>query len=343
MKKLFAVVLAIAMLFTMSSIAASAETAPTVSFSANKATFGVGEKVELTVNAENAGAVDFTLNYDANTFEYVTATFTNTDVNKKSDSVKAVDGGIRVFLLDSDATLTFKAIGASANAAFTANKVDASNVDGTKKYEITPAPVSVSVTEAGHIEVLGATTRDTANINEQDLGFIGKLYVPEDKTVEKFGILAAFTTALGSNELTLNTDEAIVAKKEVTDAALINTILAGGGEFTSHVKTTGSYALMGKNITARFYIKFTDSDVIYSNNISVVKGSVVAENGVAKKSMVQVLASQISAICNAAGATKEMADEAAQVVAAYNADKNDTTKAALLQYVDKYADEFLLG
>lgn len=343
MKKLFAVVLAIAMLVTMSSIAAFAETAPSVSVTADKSAVNVGESIALTVDVENAGAVDFTLKYDKDVFEYVTATFTNS-VNKKAESVKEVDGGVRVFLLGSetasDATLTFKAIAANANAVFTADAGVATDENATKKYEVTPTVnATVAVTEAGHIEVLGATTRATDNINKQDLGFIGKLYVPQGKTVEKFGILAAFTNALGNNELSLETDASIVAKKEVTDADLINTILAGGGEFTSHVKTTGSYALMGKNITARFYIKFTDSEVIYSDNINCVKDVVTAEDGVAKKSVVKVLASQITTICNASEATKEIVDEANQIVDAYNnktPETDENAKQALLTFVETY-------
>ena len=349
MKKLFAVVLAIAMLVTMSSIAAFAETAPSVSVTADKSAVNVGESIALTVDVENAGAVDFTLKYDKAVFEYATATFTNS-VNKKAESVKEVDGGLRVFLLDSDATITFKAIGANANdAVFTADAGVATDENATKKYEVTPTVnATVAVTDAGHIEMIGATTRDTDDVNKQDLGFMGKIVVPEGKVVEEFGIIAAFTNELKKANVTddaftlatkdsLNASANIVAHRAVTDAAAIAEILANKGEFVSHVKNTASYELMGKNITARFYVKFADSEVIYSENISVANGSVVANNGVAKKSIVQVLGAQITKICNHDDATAAMVRAAEKVVNAYNTgEKSNEDKQALLDFVEQY-------
>ncbi len=352
MKKLFAVVLAIAMLVTMSSIAAFAETAPSVSVTADKSAVNVGESISLTVDVENAGAVDFTLKYDKDVFEYATATFTNS-VNKKAESVKEVDGGLRVFLLGSetasDATLTFKAIGANANAVFTADAGVATDENATEKYEVTPTVnATVAVTDAGRIEMIGATTRDTDDVNKQDLGFIGKIVVPEDKVVEEFGIIAAFTNELKKANVTddaftlatkdsLNASANIVAHRAVTDAAAIAEILENNGEFVSHVKNTASYELMGKNITARFYVKFAGSEVIYSENISVENGSVVANNGVAKKSIVQVLGAQITKICNHDDATAAMVRAAEKVVNAYNTgEKSSEDKQALLDFVEQY-------
>ncbi len=354
MKKLFAVVLAIAMLFTMSSIAASADGTPSVTVAADKANYAVGEKIDVTVTVENAGAVDFVLNYNKDAIEYVTATFDNKAVNKEADSIKVGDGNVRVFLLDGGAKLTFKAV-AAGTMNFTVSDAVASNTTGTEKSNVNVESFTVTAVSEGHIEVLGATTRDTANIDEQDLGFIGKLFVPEDKEVEKFGIIAAFTNELNNNsvadaDFTLDTMDALntettnkVAHKVVEDQDLINSILENEeneGKFVSHVKTTGSYDLMGKNITARFYVKFKDSDdVIYSNNISVVNGAVIADNGVAKKSMVQVLGSQISAICNNENATQDIVDAGVKAVNDYNnRDKEnkeavEAAKEALLTFV----------
>lgn len=356
-KRILAVVLAVAMLVTMSSFVASANTTPTVTVAA-KATAQVGDFLNVTITPAGVGGVDGVLTYDNTKFEYQTATFTNADVNTAPSSIKNNEGGaLNVILVDGAATLVFKTLGEVSNAKFVFKVNAASNEDGTVKYEAdevdcNPATVNV-VAETYGIKMLGSTIRSTAEADNQDLGFIGCLKAPaedsETKIVE-FGIIAAFTNDLKKQSIAdanfkLDTVESlningkkVVSHKAITDETLIQSVAENNGLFTSHIKGTDAYLFMGKNITARFYAKFQTGDAtetVYSDNIYVnYKGVVTAENGVAKRSIVKVLGSLINDICNSGKADAAVIDEAKNVVNRYNRDKTNTSKKALLDFVD---------
>ena len=361
MKKLFAVVLALAMLLTMASFSASAETTPTVTVSAVE-TVEEGKTLEVTVTPAGVGGVDGVLNYDNAKFDYQSAVFTNEAVNTDANSLKDNgNGSLKLVLVDGTATLTFEAKEEVEGAAFTFVVNAASNEDGTVKYETNdvtcvPATVTVTAKENG-IKMLGATIRSTNEAENQDLGFIGLIEAPEGAEIVEFGMIAAFTNDLKNNSIadadfTLDTVTAlnvegkkVVAHKAITSAALIESVEENNGLFTSHIKGTDSYAFMGKNITARFYAKFkidgTEQEPVYSENTYVnYKDVTTAENGVSKRSIVKVLGSLIDDICKSTEANDEIKAGAETVVNNYNnRDKSDETavndaKQALLDFVN---------
>ncbi len=355
MKKLFAVVLALAMLVTMAGFSASADTTPTVTVSAVE-TVEEGTTLEVTVTPSGVGGVDGVLNYDSAKFDYQSATFTNEALNTADNSLKNNgNGSLKLILVDGTATLTFKANEEVEDATFAFVVNAASNEDGTVKYEaadVTCTPATVTVTPKGNgIKMLGATIRSTNEAENQDLGFIGLIEAPEGAEIVEFGMIAAFTNDLKNNyqvadadftleksqELNANGD--VVAIKSITSAALIESVVENGGLFTSHINGTDSFAFMGKNITARFYAKFKTGDVtttVYSVNTYVnYKSVVTAENGVSKRSIVKVLGSLIDDICNAEGVGGDIIAEAETVVNNYNSTKNEDAKQALLDFVSE--------
>ncbi|MBR6572539.1 MAG: hypothetical protein IKK77_02330 [Clostridia bacterium] len=354
MKKLFAVVLALTMLFTMASFSASADTTPTVTVTADETSVQVGDTIQVTVALANLGGVHGTFAYDKTKFTYKDIAFTGS-INSKINNLKNNNGNLTLIIVDGTATLTFEATAAVDNTEFAFNVTAASNEEGTAKVTdvvCTPATVTVAKPITYGIEMLGATIRSTNEIDNQDLGFIGRLKTSEDAELVEFGMIAAFTKSLetatiADADFTLNTKDqlnvdgkTVVAHKAITNEDVIQSVVESDGLFTSHIIGTDSFELMGKNITARFYAKFNVGDeekTVYSENTyKNYKKVETATTGVSKRSIVKVLGSLIGDICNSEDAPADVKSKGETAISDYNGAKTNDNKQKLLNFVSEY-------
>lgn len=346
MKKLFAVVLALAMLFTMASFSASATEGEPVSLtvSSTEVNYNGGIRVTLNVDESRVGGVQTTITYNQAAVKLAATTLTNS-VNKLEDSVlDDGEGKIKVIVLNGDVIFDFAVLegNAATSVNFAATEVKASNLNGDGYVEVNDsaltANVTISTEKTPMPVVIGSRLRETKNIDNLHLGFDAQVQnLPEGASVTEVGLIVIPT--------------AILTTKNVNpeDFTLENTALEGKvalanltGEsateftkdstiFTGYIKKTASAGLMGKSFTARYYIKVDNSEEkIYSNNFYFDKnGEITATYGTAKKSAVKLLGMYAKQI---ATNDVDLADDAAKVIADYNAGETGA-KQALIEFV----------
>lgn len=339
MKKLFAVVLALAMLLTVASFSASAEEVNPVTLTVPETVTNNGA-IEVVLAADNTvGGMQATVTYNKDAVKLLSTSYegdANTEANTVLDDK---NGTIKVVVLGSDITFEFVALGANVDSVTFTAVVKASNTEGNGyAYEGT-LNATAQVARTAMPIVKGTKLRETTNMDNLHLGFVAEVAnLPEGSKVTEIGLVVIPTALLGNTspaELTVATQGVLTASLQGEAAEAFTAT-----EFVGYIKDTASSALMGKSFTARYYISVDGSEEkIYSSNFTFdSKGEATASYGTAKKSAVKLLgmyAKQIGA------KDAELADDAAKVIADYNAEKTDANKQALVKFV--FDNRALLG
>lgn len=310
MKKLFAVVLALAMLFTMASFSASAEEA-TITMTADGDV--VTKEISVVINAsDNVGGLTATLAYDKSSAQVVkegefVVIANAAEANLGKDTVKDNgDGTLSIVLLGQDLTIKFQALVTDKKSTFTLSNIKASNTDGTATLTV-PENVTANV-ELTTVIAEGNTIRETSDPAKQDLGFVSTFIgaaVPEGATDVKLGFVALPTSMLGDADLTLETPSALKAEV-IVDRDVI--AAEDSTEFVAHIAgIVNSESRMGRKISGRFYVSYkvgSETKVVYSNNTNTDQnvGPIVNE-GVVSKSFVGTCKAMAAVILTKDGVT----------------------------------------
>ena len=346
MKKLFAVILALAMLVTMSSFSAFAEGEPvSLTVSPSSVGYNGGMRVSLNVDNNIVGGVQTTITYDKEAVELVSKSVTNTTNNTHVDTIlDDGNGNIKVVALGGGVVFEFAVLSTNekTSVTFAATDVKASNLNGDGYVEVNEAALSataaISTEETVMPVMIGTRLRKTNNPVNLHLGFTAEIAnLGENTTIKEVGLIVIPTALLNGvtpENLTVDTDNVAIAKLEGDEAAAFTK-----EQFVGYIKNTASTALMGKSFTARYYIILDGSeDIIYSTNFTTSKsGEVTASYGTAKKSAVKQLGMYANKIA-ANTDDKTIQDGAAQVISDYNtyksdAEKGDEVKQALINFV----------
>ncbi len=296
MKKLFAVVLALAMLLTVASFSASAEEA-TVTMTATSNV--IAKEVDVFINAsENVGGLTATLTYDENAVKYLEIGGIDNTPNSEANTVKDNGNGeIAIVLLGNELTIKFESLIVDGEFAFTLKNIKASNVDGTAA--LTVAETVEATAEYTSIVAMGNTIRETTTVEKQDLGFVSTIIgkaLPEDATNVTLGFVAIPRNLLGNNELTLGAVDTLGA---VNAEVPVGAASAENMEYVAYINgIADNTTRMGRVICGRFYVKYTvegTEKIAYSNNDVADKK---VTNGVVAKSHVGTCKAMASVILN---------------------------------------------
>ena len=332
MKKLFAVVLSLAMLITMASFSAMAEGEEPVSLTVTPDIVSDNGVMTVTLDVDETvvGGVEATITYDNQAVKFVSANFSN-DVNTQANSVLDNNGSLKVIVLGGNVEFDFAVLNTVAESVSFVATVKASNKEGTGYAYQGTLNVTAPVTKTVKPVMLGTKLRETTNPNDLHLGFTAEIANLGNHTITEVGLIVIPTALLtvAPENLTVSTEKVLKAVFQGDKAAEFTK-----EEFVGYIKNTASTALMGKSFTARYYIKVDGLDEeIYSTNFTFdSKGETTASYGTAKKSAVKQLGAYAKQI--AANTTDETIQAAAaKVISDYNATKSVASKEALIDFV----------
>ena len=347
MKKLFAVVLALAMLLTMASFSASAEDTTSVDMTIAATT--QTNVIKVIINGEDTiGGLTANLAYDKNVVAF--AGIEEDANNAAANTVKDDENGnVSIVLLGSDLILKFKFISSTGNVSFTLDNIVASNAAGTAKLT---AP---AVTKALDTIISdGNTIRNTDDVKKQDLGFVSTFIgaiLPDDAQNVKLGFLA-IPTALLNGPLEVGTAKAV----QVEVAVDRNTIVGEGatgyiayitGFLQGDAENGYDYSRMGRKLSGRFYVSYnkgadTETEYFYGVNTNNEKG---VTNGVVSKSFVGTCKAMATELINDVNATPNYETVSQEVVNTIldpaTTTTNNEQKEAILKFVISNGEYFL--
>ena len=319
MKKFIALALALAMMVSCLVFTASAEASGVEVLLQGPATAQNGDKilVEVRVGDNNnvVGGIQGTIDVTGATLVDVVANPELLDWNNTQDVAtlyKATDNDVAFAALNSlnatsyDTRLWFKLTYEVTDAA--AVSVELKNVKVSDKTanlinDVKTTDLAVDVvnpTEDAYVTLNGmGMPLDTDNVMEQALMVEVGAYVPETVTnVTAFGVVFYPTSLLAGDELTVETEGAIVAEVSKEGKPSFFNQIVTEKVFSAKLKFGFStpekaYKFLGTKVTARAYFKTVDGSVVYASNPSDNK---YINNGTAKKAALNVLADNGDAI-----------------------------------------------
>ena len=295
MKKLFAVVLALAMLLTMSSLSAFAEESAAVDMTVSADANNIFVNIDA---GDNVGGITATLTYDKTAVKYVGFASSN-DANQEVNTLKDdKNGNVAIVLLGSDLTVKFEATGATGAIEFTLKNVKASNENGTELLALAADCVTAQLQG---VTTNGNTIRETQVVENQDLGFVSTFIgsaIPEDAKEIKLGFVAIPKNML-NGELNVDTTGALKAVVEIDSRE--DLVGEYATKYVAHIAgIADNTTRMGRVICGRFYVSYKVGDaenatIVYSDNTT--KNPAV-NNGVVAKSFVGTCKAMSAVILN---------------------------------------------
>lgn len=319
LKKIIAVVVTLVMLFAITSISASAATAPVFALygkTETNLTVAAGnaenqEYYELTVYLEDTenqvGAIQGVITYNPTIFTYH---------QEASELGAALDDGSNTvansLALDEAGTIKFVGVANEAGVwfilRFTVDAIgsasfglvaEAANATGTAQLDVTAKPLeNATVTDEAMINMEGGAilqkTVDLLTEPTQDLAFnvvidSGAVATAEAThgEVTEIGTLLMYTKRLGNRELKIDMENKtglVHASKAVAAEGPVASFVTN----LRNIKWNG----MGVSVSARAYIKFEDGTVIYSKNFNNVYET---NSGYARESVIGVAVDAVKA------------------------------------------------
>ena len=318
MKKFIALALALAMMVSCLVFTVSADNSVAVTLQGpttvvENGTFQV--KVRVTDVANVVGGVQGTVDVTGATVTNVQVNPDLLDWNKTSDETTIYKlenndvtfASLNKLVADTYDTRVWFIIDYQVNADVTDVSVVLNNVKVSDKTAKAVTSVATNELTIGLIDEADPSVSlagvgidgEAVNVNDQAILINAEVKNINLESVTDIGVIFYPTSLLGGEDLTVNTQGAVIANvNKADDATTFNKINRAGYfigaldfNFTTDEK---AYAFLGTKVTARVYYKTTDGAVVYASNN--VDGNKYIKNGVANKAALNTILNKANSV-----------------------------------------------